>query len=136
METKKWVISVCGLNCAKCDIYIASHGNEQIRNEIVVRFPKEKTEVINPENIRCNGCRGSLEAHWSSGCKMMLCARKRGLKYCFQCEGFPCTIVNEFCANGIAHHRRSIENLKRIKQIGLEAWIKAQKRNGQCVFCP
>jgi len=119
-SSKEWSIAVCGLNCAKCDIYSASHGNEKIK----------------PEHVRCEGCRGSLDTHWSSECKMMLCARKRGFQYCFQCEDFPCTSVNEFSSDGISHHKRTIENSKRMKEIGIEAWIKEQKRKGQCVFCP
>jgi hypothetical protein len=93
-NSEKWIISVCGLNCAKCDIYQAGHGN------------------------------------------MMLCAKERRLQHCFQCEDFPCTNINEFSSDGISHHKRTIENSKRMKEIGIEAWIEEQKRKGQCVFCP
>jgi hypothetical protein len=60
----------------------------------------------------------------------------RGLKHCFQYEDFPCTIVNEFSSDGISHHKRTIENSKIMKAIGVEAWIEEQKRREQCVFCP
>ncbi len=132
----KWSIAVCGLNCAKCDMYQASHGNEKLRDEIIEWFKKERNETIKPEQIRCEGCRGPLHTHWSSDCKMMLCAKKRGLQYCFQCKDFPCTVVNEFSSDGISHHKRTIENSKRMKEIGIEAWIAEQKRKGHCVFCP
>jgi hypothetical protein len=135
-SSDNWVISVCGLNCAKCDIYEAGRGNEKLRSEIVEWFRKERNETIKPEKVRCNGCRGSLDAHWSSDCKMMLCANKRGLKYCFQCKDFPCAIVNEFSSDGISHHKKTVENMKRAKEIGLDAWIKEQERKGLCVFCP
>jgi len=139
MKTKnmeKWSIAVCGLNCAKCDIYSASHGNEKLRDEIIGWFKKERNETIKPEQVRCEGCRGPLDAHWSSDCKMMLCAKKRRLQHCFQCEDFPCANVNEFSSNGVSHHKRTIENSKRMKEIGIEAWINEQKRKGQCLFCP
>ncbi|MHA1722567.1 MAG: DUF3795 domain-containing protein [Candidatus Baldrarchaeia archaeon] len=139
MGTKKleeWAISVCGLNCAKCDIYQAAHGNDKLRAEIVKWFRKKRNEIVKPEQIRCEGCRGPLEHHWNSECKLMLCARKRGHQYCFQCEEFPCTYVDEFSSDGISHHKRTIENLKRMKEIGVEAWIAEQKRKGRCVFCP
>lgn len=135
-NSEKWVISTCGLNCAKCDIYEASHGNEKMREEIIEWFKKERNEIIKPENVRCDGCRGSLVIHWSSDCRMMLCAKKRKLQYCFQCEEFPCTILNKFSSDDIAHHKRTVENLKRMKEIGIDAWIEEQKRKGQCVFCP
>jgi len=132
----KWIISVCGLNCAKCDIYHASHGNEKLRNEIVEWFKKERNKIVRPEQVTCEGCRGALETHWSSDCKMMLCATKKGFEYCFQCKDFPCTIVNEFASDGVPHHKKTVENAKRMKEIGLEAWITEQKKKGESVFCP
>ena len=92
--------------------------------------------VFKPEQVRCEGCRGSISAHWSPDCKMVLCTRKRGLQYCFRCKDFPCTIVNKFSSDGISHHKRTIENSKRMKEIGIEVWIEEQKRKGQCPFCP
>ena len=133
---QEWLISVCGLNCAKCDIYQAGHGNEKLRDEIIEWFKKERKELIEPEKVRCDGCNGSLDVHWSPDCKMMLCARKRGLQHCFQCEGFPCTFLEEFSSDGISHHKRTFENLKRMKEIGLKPWIEEQKRKDQRVFCP
>lgn len=135
-DSDKWAISVCGLNCAKCDIYEAGHGNEKARDEILDWFRKERSQILKPEDVRCNGCRGSLKFHWSSDCKMMLCAKKRGMQYCFQCRDFPCTLLKEFSSNGISHHKRTVENLKRMKEIGITAWIEEQKGKDKCVFCP
>jgi hypothetical protein len=135
-NSEEWLISVCGLNCVKCDVYQAGHGDEKLLDEIVEWFRKERDEAVKPEQIKCEGCKDSLEVHWSPECKMMLCAKKRGLQYCFQCEDFPCTIVSEFSSDGISHHKRTVENLKIMKEIGIEAWIAEQKRKGQCIFCP
>ena len=73
--SERWDISVCGLNCAKCDMYEAGHGNEKLRDEILAWFRKERNETLEPEKIRCDGCRGPLSTHWSPDCKMMLCAK-------------------------------------------------------------
>jgi len=135
-NSAKWIISVCGLNCAVCDIYHASHGNEKLRKEIIEWFKKERNKTVKLEQIKCEGCKGPLDTHWSPNCKMMLCATKRGLQYCFQCEGFPCKHINEFNSDGVPHHKRTVENLKKMRKIGLEAWIEEQKQKGQCLFCP
>ena len=135
-NSDKWVISVCGLNCAKCDIYEAGRGNEKVREAILDWFKRERNQILKPEDVRCDGCRGSLETHWSSDCKMMQCAKKRGIQYCFQCRDFPCTPLEEFSSDGISHHKRTVENLKRMKETGINAWTEEQKRKGKCVFCP
>ena len=124
---EKWSISVCGLNCARCDIYAAAHGDEKKRDEILEWFRKELDKTIKPEQVRCDGCRGSLEAHWSPDCEMMLCARKRGIQYCFECEDFPCLLIEKFATDGMGHHRRAVERSKRMKEIGLEAWVAEQE---------
>jgi hypothetical protein len=139
METEnseKWAISICGLNCAKCDMYEAGHGNQKLRDEIVEWFKKERNESVKPKKIRCDGCRGPLELHWSSDCEMMSCATKKSFQYCFECGDFPCKILSEFGSDGISHHKRTVENLKRMKRIGLTEWIAEQKKKGQCLFCP
>jgi hypothetical protein len=135
-QDSRRVISVCGLNCARCDIYEAGHGNDKVRDEIVEWFRKEQNETIKPEAVKCEGCRGPLNSHWSSDCKMMLCAKKRGVRYCFQCKDFPCKSLEAFSSDGISHHKRTVENMKKMKEIGIVAWIEEQKRKGHCVFCP
>ncbi|UCE96922.1 MAG: DUF3795 domain-containing protein [Candidatus Bathyarchaeota archaeon] len=132
----KWVISTCGLNCAKCDIYEAGHGNERVRDQILAWFEKDRNQILKPEDVRCDGCRGSLEKHWSSDCMIMLCAKNKAVEYCFECTDFPCTLLKEFGSDGISHHARTVKNLKRMKAIGIDAWIEEQRSNGKCVFCP
>jgi len=131
-----WNLAVCGLNCPQCDMYRASHGDEKARNEIVEWFKEKRGKELRPEQIRCEGCRGPLEVHWSSDCEMLQCAKKKGVEYCFQCRDFPCTILKAFSSDGAAHHKRTVENLKRMKEIGLEKWIAEQDKKGPPIFCP
>jgi len=117
-------------------MYQAGHGDETLRDEIVEWFRKERNENVKPEEVRCEGCRGPLHLHWSSDCKMMLCAKNKGIEYCFQCKDFPCSLLKEFSQDGIAHHKRTVENMKQMKEKGLDAWIEDQKKKSQCLFCP
>ena len=138
MRTEKpgWSISICGLNCAKCDIYAAGHGDEKLRDEVIEWFKNERNEVFKSEQVRCEGCRGPIELHWSSDCKMLSCARSKDVDYCFVCDGFPCVILNAFASDGVSHHKRTVQNLKRIKEMGIEEWISEQEKKGKCVLCP
>jgi hypothetical protein len=117
-------------------MYEAGHGNEKKRDEILAWFKQERNKILKPEQIACEGCRGPLNAHWSEDCKMMLCAKKKGIQYCFQCGEFPCGILKEFASDGAVHHKKTVENLHRMKQIGVDAWIAEQEKNGKCSFCP
>jgi len=62
-DSGKWDISVCGLNCAKCDIYQTYHGNDELLKEILDWFRRERNKIIRPESINCGGCRGPLDVH-------------------------------------------------------------------------
>ena len=132
----EWVISVCGLNCAKCDIQLAGHGNETLRSEIVDWFKDERNEIVEPGKIRCEGCLGPSGAHWSADCPIMLCAKDKGLSHCFQCKDFPCVKVEKFGSDGVSHHQRTIENSMRMKKIGIAKWIEEQNEKERCEFCP
>ena len=127
-DSKEWLISVCGLNCAKCNIYLAAHGDKKLMNKIIEWFKKEMNKDIKPNQITCEGCRGSLDVHWSPYCKIMLCAREKEIQYCFQCDDFPCSLINEFSSDGVPHHERTVKNMKRIKKSGLMHGLKSRKR--------
>jgi hypothetical protein len=135
-ESKDWAIAFCGLNCAKCDTYQAAHGNAKLMEEIVDWFKEERKKTVKPEQIKCERCRGPLDVHWSPDCKIMLCAKKKKVRYCFQCRQFPCSILDAFASDGASHHKRTVENLHRMKKMGVDAWILEQEKRGKCEFCP
>jgi hypothetical protein len=97
---------VCGLNCAKCRALAAR---------------------------QCEGCRGPLDHRWGADCKFVPCAKDKSLTYCFECEQFPCEKLLAFAADGHDHHRITVENMKRMKQVGLETWLAEQ---AEPMFCP
>jgi hypothetical protein len=135
-KLKDWALAFCGLNCAKCDIFEAGHGNEKKKVELLAWFKQERGKILKPEQITCEGCRGSLSAHWNEDCKMMLCAKKKGIQYCFECIDFLCNLLNAFASDGASHHKRTVENLKKMRKVGIDAWIVEQRGKGQPVFCP
>jgi hypothetical protein len=131
--SRDWRVSVCGLNCASCDIYNASHGDEKLRKEIRDWFKDKRGEHFTLEQIRCEGCRCLPELNWSGDCPMQICARKRGLTYCFECSVFPCGHLEKFATDGIEHHRKTVVNLCAMRRLGLEEWTRRQSKPS---FCP
>lgn len=128
-----WMIGACGLNCARCDIYLASHGDEGKRLGIQTWFTKMRGRDIALQSIRCEGCGSAPEECWCKDCAMQRCASDRGHRHCFECEGFPCEHLREFAADGSEHHRRTVENLSEMRRLGLEEWIR---RHPEPSFCP
>jgi hypothetical protein len=133
MADDEWAIAVCGLNCASCPIYLACHGDDDVRRRLTDHF---KSPV---ESIVCNGCRSEPldnDHHWSPDCRMLLCARGKDLEYCFEWADFPCQVLIDFGADGVDHHNRTVDNLKRMKELGIEVWLEEQKKKGEGGFCP
>jgi len=128
---EKWLIAVCGLNCTSCFMYYKRDEDDpDVQREIqetIKWFREEKNLELSKTDLICQGCLGPLDVHWSPDCEMMLCAREKSLEHCFECEDFPCSHVEKFATDGLEHHRRAVENSKRMKEIGLEAWIAEQE---------
>lgn len=134
MDTsEEWDIAVCGLNCARCGIYQASYNKDREWQKRIGKSIFGEDADINPETIRCGGCRGSLEIHWSEDCNLRKCAEEKGHTYCFECDDFVCDKLEEF---GKGRHGRTVENMKEMKEIGVDAWLKKQQKKGPPVMCP
>jgi hypothetical protein len=125
-----WDLSICGLNCVKCDIYLASHGDEVLQQELLSWF-KENVDP-NIANISCEKCRGPTNKCWSDDCKMRSCSMKRKITHCFECPDFVCDLVEEFVSDEMDHHKRTVENMKKAKELGLKKWISLQKEPQYC----
>ena len=60
------------------------------------------------------------------------CAREKGHKYCFGGKEFPCEKLRAFASDGHEHHRLAVENMKRMREIGLENWLAEQPEVMSC----
>jgi len=61
MKRKRIIISYCGIVCSFCPLYRGEY-----------------------EEKKCSGCKTIEE------CKILECAKKKRIKYCFYCKEFPC----------------------------------------------
>jgi hypothetical protein len=84
---------------------------------------RKKNLDLSKKDLICKGRLGPLDVHWSADCEIMLCAREKGLKHCFECKDFPCALVEKFATDEMEHHRKAVENSRRMRKIGLETWI-------------
>ena len=82
-------IAYCGLDCEKCDAYIATKNNDQALRERTARLWAELNNApILPEHINCEGCRadGVKTVYCESLCAIRRCAEGKGLATCGGCS--------------------------------------------------
>ena len=99
----KQLIGYCGLDCEKCDAYIATKNNDQALREKTARLWSELNNVpILPEHIDCEGCRfnGKKTVFCNSLCTIRQCALEKGVATCGDCsEMEACPIVGALHTN-------------------------------------
>ena len=84
----KRLIAICGLDCEKCDAYIATKNNDQSLREKTAKLWAELNHApILPEHINCEGCRmnGAKTVFCSSLCEIRKCAVIKKMETCGSC---------------------------------------------------
>ncbi len=107
------MIAYCGLDCEKCDAYLATICDDQALREKTAKLWAELNNVsILPEHINCEGCRmnGVKTVYCDNLCPIRQCALKKGMTICGDCSELEkCQTVEEIISNNPA----TLENLKR-----------------------
>ena len=100
---KDSMIAYCGLDCGKCDAYLATIHNDQALREKTAKLWSEWNHVtILPEQINCEGCRvdGVKSVYCESLCGIRQCASKKGFETCGDCpEMETCQTVGMIISN-------------------------------------
>ena len=115
MDKHEPLIAPCGIDCAECEIRLAAT-NVQLAMDIVEWHKHETKNDITHEKIRCGGCSGAKEHHWSMDCWILkCCVEVKGLAYCSECPDFPCAKLEEW-AKGNDGNTKGLERLKGMKR--------------------
>lgn len=105
-------IGYCGLDCEKCDAYLATIRDDQALREKTAKLWAELNHApILPEHINCEGCRadGVKTVYCDSMCSIRQCALKKGVVTCGACPNLEkCETV----AMILNHNPTAAENLR------------------------
>ena len=108
----KNMIAYCGLDCEKCDAYLATIHNDYALREKTARLWAELNHApILPEHINCEGCRadGVKSVYGESDGSIRQCVRKKGVTTCGSCADLEtCQVVGEIISNA----PDALENLR------------------------
>lgn len=83
------MIGYCGLDCEKCDAYLATiHDDQALREKTAKLWAELNGAPILPEHINCVGCRtdGVKTLFCDQLCKIRQCAQEKGVTTCGNCE--------------------------------------------------
>ena len=107
-------IAYCGLDCEKCDAYIATKNNDQELKEKTAKYWSELNgATIQAKDINCEGCRtnGCKSVYCESLCPIRKCAQIKGFETCIECDNMDnCELVKP-----IHEHSDALNNLKNNK---------------------
>ncbi len=92
----------------------------------------------------CLGCgsedrKQKRKSKWSCGIRRC-CFEDKNLNFCIDCADFPCKKIdklkNSHTNKSKFRYRHEIyDNLKNIKEYGIENWLKEQERKYKCPQC-
>ena len=108
----KDMIAYCGLDCEKCDAYIATlNADRELREKPPKLWAELNNAPILPEHINCEGCRGDgiKTLYCDSLCAIRRCALEKGVATCGDCTDLEkCQTVGMIISN----NEDALENLK------------------------
>ena len=109
----KEMIAYCGLDCEKCDAYIATINDDQkLREKTAKLWAELNNAPILPEHINCQGCRGEgiKTVFCNSMCGIRQCAMRKGVATCGDCSDLEsCSAVGAI----LESNPSALNNLKR-----------------------
>ena len=131
------LVPPCGLYCGACVTYIAcERGDSERLVELAKRISKYRGQDVEVTELTCEGCLSSgAIALFCRECALRACAVKKGLRYCAQCPDVPCQLIIDFNNDGMGHHSEVIDNIRRQRDIGINAWLKEQDERWHCPQC-
>ncbi|MCI8738550.1 MAG: DUF3795 domain-containing protein [Oscillibacter sp.] len=106
------MIAYCGLDCERCDAYLATiHDDHALREKTAKLWAELNHAPILPEHINCKGCRadGVKTVFCESLCRIRQCALKKGVTTCGDCLDLEtCQSIGEILSN----NPDALENLR------------------------
>ena len=113
------LIAPCGMNCAVCKAYLAyKHGVQRVRGKVTY----------------CAGCQPRAKnCYIKRGCSKLT---KHEIQSCSQCDSIPCANLARLDKRYRERYGMSmVENVKMIKEKGMNEFLKIQAKKYSCPIC-
>lgn len=95
------------------------------------------------DNNPCQGCNGpdnGKPEFCAKFCGIILCQKRKenGYKFCDECPNYPCDDVMERetrYTSQYPHRESPIDNLRTIRDFGMDAFLEQEQQNWTCPNC-
>lgn len=114
------LIAPCGIDCAKCQVYLAP-SNPEIMAQTLRAFKQEENLELRPDQVKCSGCPGTRECHFTPKCGILrCCVDEKGLRWCSECAEFVCGSLRAWAKMGQKYQDaiRRLEERRRMLRTG------------------
>ncbi len=130
-QSEKALITACGGYCGGCPDYLAYINNDdKLKKKLAAEFSKQFNMKIEPEDVGCLGCHGSIRKPWSASCSIQRCTEEKGILTCTFCDEFPCEKLEKYYGKN-EYGDKCRAHILRQKEIGLEKWLEETKKKSQ-----
>ena len=117
---KEELIAPCGMNCGVCISYLAKENDLKKKG-----FHRKYCEGCIPRGENCVFMRDHCET-----------VGKGLVRFCYECPDFPCKRLKQLDKRyRTKYHLSMIENLKAIKENGVEEFLKKEEEKWRCPKC-
>lgn len=89
------MLAHCGLDCSKCEAYVATINKDlELKTQVADKWSTQFGGAFKALDINCMGCRsdGPHFCHCSN-CEIRACSNGKGYEHCGQCPEFSCEKV-------------------------------------------
>jgi len=98
------IIAYCGLDCVKCEAFLATQKNDRAELERVAQKWSEGDTHTHPkltaEDVTCDGCFGKrISKYARSYCAIRACGIDKKVKNCAYCDEYKCEKIAKFLQN-------------------------------------
>lgn len=93
------MIAFCGLDCSKCEGYLATQANDDdMRAKVAKQWSALYNADIKPAHINCDGCRseGRKFFYCSNICEIRKCCIEKDVANCAACDMYTCDKLKQF----------------------------------------
>jgi len=107
------MIAYCGLDCSKCDAYLATIEDNGTKRELTAqKWSQIYKAKIKPEQINCDGCKSNgVKFFHCNHCEIRRCCSSKGLDHCAACESYICETLARFIRLA-PEARKALERLR------------------------